>query len=115
MWCSLLSTRCRFKCKGDGLSRLTSGLEIKKLLMSFWPFCVLAFINDFRYAKKDKTYSQYENTLLASPGTANVEFHHNEIDTDSLVASSRVFLVVSRRISVSEELYANYRKSEFAS
>lgn len=80
------------------------------------PICACALTNCFRYAKKDKSYSQYAKGLLANPRLLNFEFQQSDMYTEKhLIRSSGITLVGARKNSVSEQLYASYRKIEFAS
>lgn len=73
-------------------------------------------INDFRYSKHDDEYNHYEKELLPDCCLPNVKLQQNEAYTeDYLFDSSQVVVAATRVISTSEELYASYCKTEFAS
>lgn len=75
-----------------------------------------AFISDPRHFKEDEKYNQFEKALLANPRLLSVVFRQNKVHTaDHFVDSFRVSLVATRKITVLEELYVNYRRPEVAS
>lgn len=103
--------------EGGRIELVTEQLGGKKAIRGVpAPSCACAFIKDFLYDKVDGKYNQYEKTLLVNFSLADVEFQQHEVYTvDHPVDSSRVALAAARKITVSEELCANYRKTEFAS
>lgn len=77
-------------------------------------FCACALTGDSQYGNGHKECSLYETSQLASSRLPHVELQQNKTCTeDHLVDWSRVALVAARKISISEEIYASYRRTDF--
>lgn len=98
------------------MSGLPGGVETGKL--SVWSRLLLVRVCSLTTSatpKEGKEYNHYENDRLASSSLLNIDLQRSELCAENyLLDRSRTVLTATTKIIALQQLYANYRKTDFS-